>query len=168
MPPGIAVNWCQIIGLHRDPDANRHNSLLSSQRRTLWRRLWASCLFRDRWLSLTLGRPLRIRLGDCDMPFPVAKDVLCDLDSLSSELQVSYVPENLDVMIEHWILLINLSEMLGEILSLLYQDLGKRSTLLQFDELESRLSSFMVPEVHITRQSPLAMFSYYHLQLHLQ
>jgi hypothetical protein len=67
---GVAISWCQIIGPHRDPDAARVNPLVSPQRRHLWRRLWACCIFRDRWLSLTLGRPLRIRLSDCDMPFP--------------------------------------------------------------------------------------------------
>ncbi|KZM27311.1 DNA binding [Ascochyta rabiei] len=165
---GVAISWCHIIGMHRDPDAARVNPLVSPQRRNLWRRLWASCLFRDRWLSLTLGRPLRIRLSDCDMPFPVPQDVLHDLSMLPNALRAFYIPEDLSIMIEHWVLLIRLSRMLGEVLSLFYQQLGVRPTLLQFDALESQLSGFALPEPFKTSPCPLAMFSYYHLQLHYQ
>ena len=165
---GIALNWCQIIGLHRDPDANKPNPLVSPQRRYLWRRMWASCLFRDRWLSLTLGRPLRIRLSDCDMPFPSSQDVLSDTNQLSVELLDEYIPRDLNIMIEHWVLLIRLSSILGEILSLFYQQLGNKATLSQFESLESELNSFSIPELQDAHQSRLAMFSYHHLQLHYQ
>ncbi|KAF9692734.1 hypothetical protein EKO04_008966 [Ascochyta lentis] len=165
---GVAINWCHIIGLHRNPDAARVNPLVSPQRRNLWRRLWASCLFRDRWLSLTLGRPLRIRLSDCDMPFPVPQDVLDDLSALPDMLRDSYVPGDLSIMIEHWVSLIRLSRMLGEILSLFYQQLGVRPTLSQFDTLERELSRFVISEPSEISQSSLATFSYYHLQLHYQ
>lgn len=164
---GVAINWCQIIGLHRDPDAARVNPLVSPQRRHLWRRLWASCLFRDRWLSLTLGRPLRIRLSDCDMPFPVAHDVLIDMETLPSELH-DYLPNDLVFMVEHWVLLIQLSKILGEILFLFYQQLGKRALLSQFQDLEAELTAFVIPEPRSIEQSPFASFSHYHLQLHLQ
>lgn len=165
---GVAINWCHIIGLHRDPDATRMNPLVSPQRRDLWRRLWASCLFRDRWLSLTLGRPLRIRLSDCDMPFPGPQDVLNDLDLLSNELRDSYIPADFSVMIEHWVSLINLSKTLGEILSLFYQQQGTKPTLLQYDALESELGKFTIHEPRGSCQGPLAMFSYYSVQMHYQ
>ncbi|KAH6625113.1 fungal-specific transcription factor domain-containing protein [Boeremia exigua] len=165
---GAAINWCQIIGLHRDPDTTRLNPHVTPERRNLWRRLWASCLFRDRWLSLTLGRPLRIRLSDCDMPYPVSQDVINDLSMLPVNLQKLWVPKGFDVMVEHWILLIRLSRLLGEILSLFYQQLGRLPTVSQFDALESELSAFVIPELHDTHRNPLATFSYYNLQLHLQ
>ncbi|KAF1924065.1 uncharacterized protein M421DRAFT_425082 [Didymella exigua CBS 183.55] len=164
---GVAINWCQIIGLHRDPDAARVNPLVSPQRRHLWRRLWACCMFRDRWLSLTLGRPLRIRLSDCDMPLPVSHDVLVDLEALPSDLH-AYLPGDLVVMVEHWILLIQLCKILGEILLLCYQQLGNRPLLSQFEALETDLNSFSIPELKGTDQGSLASFSYYHSQLHLQ
>ena len=165
---GVAINWCQIIGLHRDPDATKVNPLVSPQRRKMWRRLWASCLFRDRWLSLTLGRPLRIRLSDCDMPFPTSEDVLSELETLPHELRDLYIPKDLKVMVEHWVVLIKLSKILGEILSLFYQQLGQRPTLLQFDTLEAELNNCVIPDTCDNDRGALATFSYYHLQMHLQ
>jgi hypothetical protein len=164
---GIAVSWCQIIGLHRDPDAARVDPLVTPQRRHLWRRLWACCMFRDRWLSLTLGRPLRIRLSDCDMPFPNSHDVTVDLEMLPSELH-AYLPQDLVVMVEHWVLLIALSKLLGEILFLFYQQLGKQPVLTQFEDLEAQLQAFVIPEFPVADSSAPATFSFYHLQLHLQ
>lgn len=124
-------------------------------------------MFRDRWLSLTLGRPLRIRLGDCDMPFPNSHDVNVDLETLPSELHV-YLPQDFVVMVEHWVSLITLSKILGEILSLFYQQLRNQPVLAQFEDLEAQLKLFVIPEIQVTDPSALATFSFYHLQLHLQ
>ena len=86
---------------------------------------------------------------------------------MPSGLRDLYLPKNLDTMVEHWILLIRLSRILGKTLSFFYQQLGTQPTLLQFDNLESELSTLTIPEF-LSTQSPLATFSYYHLQLHLQ
>jgi hypothetical protein len=102
------------------------------------------------------------------MPFPTSQDVLSDADQLSVELWDTYVPKDLNVMVEHWILLIQLSRTLGEILSSFYQQLGHKPMLSQFEGLESELNKFIIPEPHDTHQSRLAMFSYHHLQLHYQ
>jgi hypothetical protein len=102
------------------------------------------------------------------MPFPDSEDVLNELDTLPTKLRDLYVPRGLRIMIEHWVLLIRLSRVLGDILSLFYQQLGKQPTLSQFDTLEAELNSFVIPESFGSHQSALATFSYYHLQLHLQ
>ena len=91
-----------------------------------------------------------------------------DLNLLSSELRNLYVPDDLNVLVEHWVLLIRLSRILGEILALFYQQVADTPTLVQFDNLESELSSIMIPAPHSTHSSRLAMFSYHHLQLHYQ
>lgn len=164
---GVAISWCQIIGLHRDPDAARVNPLVSPQRRHLWRRLWACCIFRDRWLSLTLGRPLRVRLSDCDMPFPKLHDVTVDLEMLPSEL-CAYLPHDFVIMVQHWVLLIALSKVLGEVLFQFYQQLGKQPALTQYEDLEAQLNAFVIPELQGVAPSALSTFRFYHLQLHLQ
>lgn len=102
------------------------------------------------------------------MPFPVLEDVMNDLKLLSSELRNLYIPDDLDIMIEHWILLIRISRMLGEILALFYQQLAHTPTLLQFENLESELGSVIISAPHGAHSSRLSMFSYLHLQLHYQ
>lgn len=102
------------------------------------------------------------------MPFPTSEDVLDDRSELPIEYWNKFVPENLDVMVEHWVLLIRLSSILGEVLSQFYQQLANKPTLLQFEKLEFDLNSFIIPKLRTADQNRLAMFSYNHLQLHLQ
>lgn len=87
---------------------------------------------------------------------------------LSGDRQELWMPADFYIMVKHWVLLVRLSVLLGEILSLFYQQLGRRPTLAEFEHLESELSAFVIPELNNTRHNPLGMFSYYHLQLHLQ
>ena len=162
---GIAISYGQIIGLHRDPDSAKYNPLVSPRRRQLWRRLWASCLYRDRWLSLTLGRPMRIRLCDCNMPFPTIEDVLSDLTDIQLPSKDEFIPWDIDRLAGHWITLLRLSVLLGEVLTLCYE---QSSDLRQFDVLEVELLKFHIPEFDCNLRSRLARFSHYHLQLHHQ
>ncbi|KAF3046851.1 hypothetical protein E8E12_002413 [Didymella heteroderae] len=101
------------------------------------------------------------------MPFPNLHDVTVDLETLHGDLH-AYVPHGFVVMVEHWVLLIALSKILGEILFLFYQQLGKQPTLTQFEDLEAQLNAFMITEPQATDQSAVVTFSYYHLQLHLR
>jgi hypothetical protein len=162
---GVAISFCQIIGIHRNPDSAKQNPLLSPRRRQLWRRLWAGCFYRDRWLSLTLGRPMRIRLCDCDMPFPTSEDVLSDLPMIPSASKSEFIPWDLDQLADHWITLLRLSVLLGEVLTLCYK---QGSDLRQFDTLEVELLKFCIPELDDSLSSRLVCFSHYHLQLHHQ
>lgn len=102
------------------------------------------------------------------MPYPSAQDVTHDLCMLSGSRQELWMPTDFHVMVEHWILLVRLSIVLGEILSLFYQQLGKRPTITQVNDLEAELDRFEIPKFDNSQHSSLGMFSYYHLQLHLQ
>lgn len=102
------------------------------------------------------------------MPFPTSEDVLSELETLPHELRDLYIPKDLKVMVEHWVVLIKLSKILGEILSLFYQQLGQRPTLLQFDTLEAELNNCVISDTCDNDRGALATFSYYHLQMHLQ
>lgn len=108
-----------------------------------------------------------MHLSDCDMPFPESHDVTVDLETLPSELHL-LLPRDFVVMVELWVLLITLSKVLGEVLFLFYQQLGKRPTLTQFEDLEAQLHAFVIPEIQSADPSSLATFNFYHLQLHLQ
>ncbi|GAD98048.1 C6 transcription factor, putative [Paecilomyces variotii No. 5] len=165
---GIAINLCQMLGLHRNPDARRYNSSISDSQRQLWRRLFWSCLFRDRWLSLTLGRPLRICLNDCDIPMPSASDVLDDTKKISQAVSTTYLPGDFAQLAQYWVKLIHLSKLLGAALTLNYQLLGPTPTLQQVEGLGREIEQYKVPEQYEPGLSRLAIFSMYHVQLHFQ
>ncbi|PYH81781.1 putative Zn(II)2Cys6 transcription factor [Aspergillus uvarum CBS 121591] len=106
---GISVTLCQILGLHRNPDAARYNASITDRQRHLWRRLWWTCFFRDRWLSLTLGRPLRIDLDDCDVAMPLVGDLLYDLKHVPESLLSAFIPDEVSLLAEYWIQLIGMN-----------------------------------------------------------
>ncbi|KAG2012664.1 hypothetical protein GB937_007013 [Aspergillus fischeri] len=165
---GIAINLGQIMGLHRDPDAVKFNPSITGRRRALWRRLWWSCFFRDRWLGLTLGRPLRINLLDCDLPMPSTADVLSDLSEVSPSVASLFIPEDLAQLSEYWILLLRLSKILGDALTLSYQPKRPNPTAEQVEAIESELLTLEIPHECASDQSEWARFAVYHLQLHYQ
>ncbi|KAI8720002.1 Zn(2)-C6 fungal-type domain-containing protein [Fusarium sp. LHS14.1] len=165
---GVAVSLCQIIGLHRNPDSVRLNPLINPRRRRMWRRLWGGCLFRDRWLSMTLGRPMRIRLGDCDMPFPTVEDLLGDVAEIPSSLRDAYLPQDLDRLAKYWPILLQLSRLLGDVTVLCYQPNNPPPSLEQCECLEAELSQHCIPDVNNGEESQLERFYYYHAQLHYQ
>ncbi|UKZ45915.1 hypothetical protein TrVGV298_000109 [Trichoderma virens] len=163
---GVAISLCQMLGLHRDPDSVKYNTSLPNHQRHLWRRLWWSCFFRDRSLSLTLGRPLRINLNDCNTPMVSSEDVLSDLAEIPTSIANGYIPDDFAQLAQYWITLIQLSKLLGDVLTLCYQPFGPNPTLRQIELLESKLLQMQIPERYAAEQSRLASFYLYHLQLH--
>ncbi|KAL6897484.1 fungal-specific transcription factor domain-containing protein [Trichoderma evansii] len=162
---GVAISLAQILGLHRDPDSVKFNTSFPSHRRRLWRRLWWSCFFRDRSLSLTLGRPMRINLNDCNMPMASALDVVSDLSQIPTSVAKGYIPEDLPQLAEYWVLLIQLHKLLGDVLTLCYQPFGPSPMLQQIQSLEAKILRFQIPERIGKEQSRIALFYLYHLQL---
>lgn len=162
---GVAISLAQILGLHRDPDSVKFNTSFPNHRRRLWRRLWWCCFFRDRSLSLTLGRPMRINLNDCNMPMASAVDVVSDLSQIPPSVAKGYIPDNLPQLAEYWVLLIQLNKLLGDVLTLCYQPFGPSPTLQQIQSLEADILQFHIPERHGNEQNRLTSFYLYHLQL---
>lgn len=174
---GISVNMCQILGLHRNPDntnstsTTRRNASITDRQRHLWRRLWWTCFFRDRWLSLTLGRPMRIDLNDCDMPMARAEDLLSDLEGVERGVKEAFLPRDLERMAGFWVMLVEMSKVLGKVLKLNYQALRGRPGLGEVEALEAQILSCRCPDVGDDNGSGLsreAFFYVYHLQLHYQ
>jgi hypothetical protein len=69
---GVAVGLAQMLDLHRDPDKSSPN--LTIRQRRMRKRLWWSCVVRDRFASLAIGRPLRILKGFTDVPVMMLSD----------------------------------------------------------------------------------------------
>ncbi|RAL05303.1 Zn(II)2Cys6 transcription factor [Aspergillus ibericus CBS 121593] len=147
---GLSVTLCQILGLHRDPDAARYNTSISDRQRHLWRRLWWTCFFRDRWLSLTLGRPLRIDLDDCDVPMPSVADMLSDLPDVSEPIVATFIPHDLPLLAEYWVRLIEMSRLLGAVLTMNYKTIRPKSSMGRVEALEADILRCGPPDRHDT------------------
>lgn len=165
---GIAINLGQILGLHRDPGMSNHNLSITDRQRSFWRRLWWSCLFRDRWLGLTLGRPLRINLDDCDIHMPVAGDILFDILKSDGSTIAPYIPSDMNKLAEYWVMLIELSCLMGSVLAINRRPAGLKASLGEVEGLERRLLQSRLPDQYEASLTRIARFYSHHIHLHYQ
>lgn len=164
---GVAISLCQIIGLHRTPIPTEASSAEDAQRRRMARRLWWCCFYRDCWLSLTLGRPRRINLDDCDVTMPEENDLLQDAIGLPSELRRVCTEADQLHLAKDWVVLIHLSKLLGEILTWKTRSEPRQPALQQVQDLEAAMERFTFEQSE-PRDSKIATFSLHHLRLHSQ
>jgi Fungal specific transcription factor domain len=136
---GTAISHAQTLGLHRDPDSGQRNPHLNDKSRPLWRRIWWSCFYRDRWLSLFMGRPMRINLRDCDIPMPSPDDIIGDFIDLPPAAWNKFIPCDFNLLAEGWIDFIRLSKTLGEILSTNYAPNSVKPTPPQIETFENEI-----------------------------
>lgn len=74
---GVAISLSHTIGLHRNPEKSM---ALDDKRKKLWKRIWWSCVVRDRLVALGMRRPTRIKSEDCDVPMLALEDFDIDMD----------------------------------------------------------------------------------------
>ncbi|KAF8416411.1 fungal-specific transcription factor domain-containing protein [Tirmania nivea] len=88
---GVAISLSHTIGLHRN---SGKSIALDGKGKKLWKRVWWSCVMRDRLVALGMRRPTRIKSEDCDVPMLTLEDFDIDMDvsniSLLSEEGESY------------------------------------------------------------------------------
>ncbi|KAM0187493.1 hypothetical protein ACHAPI_011128 [Fusarium lateritium] len=127
---GIAHSHAQVLGLHRDPQQLH----ISPEEKRLRRRIWWSCLIRDRLLALGIRRPSRIRHDDFDVAMLAIQDFNLDQasDSLlrllgESKLTLSN-PAARATMAAMCVDLAKLCVCLGDILHSQYSMLGAQPT----------------------------------------
>lgn len=121
---GIAISLSQTLGIHRLQQTTTRGQSFPEARQRLVRRIWWTCLLRDRWLSLAKGRPMRIHHEDCDIPLPVAKDILDELSSVALRARSSFIPAESEVLSKMWVRLVKISATLGNILRVHYRANG--------------------------------------------
>lgn len=136
---GIAISLCQTMGMHRIPSQDNIKHHLLQDRFGLFRRIWWSCFVRDRWLSLSMGRPLRINLDDCDTPMPSAEDVTNELKSLSPQIYQQYIPASSSTLAPLWIKLLKISNALGASIRALYGRLGTEPRIADMKRCEQMI-----------------------------
>jgi hypothetical protein len=165
---GSAISHCQILGLHRDPGTSAYNPHITDRQRSLWRRLWWCCFFRDRWLGLTLGRPLRINLDDSDVSMPLTGDMLFDIDGLSELGSAGHLPSEMPRLSEYWVMLIEMSRQLGDVLIMNYQATRPQGTPDDIAMLEKRLLQCRLPDLYEGGSTRISKFYSNHVHLHYQ
>lgn len=165
---GIAITLCQVLGLHRNPDGSKYNPSVTGRQRMLWRRLWWSCFFRDRWLGLTFGRPFRINIQDCDTPWPRASDLLYDVEATPEFLYAAFVPSEMPRLARYWVTLVELSKLLGDCIIMNYQIQRPKPSIDDVEALETRLSQCELPDKYEKGLTRLAIFYCCHVHLHYQ
>ncbi|CAK7234605.1 hypothetical protein SBRCBS47491_009007 [Sporothrix bragantina] len=152
---GIAISLAQSLGFHRKPSERqlRGNGDNRDRRRTsLIRRIWWTCLLRDRWVSLAKGRPMRIHDEDCDVPMPVREDL--DADFLeASELEEQLIEDTSQrllparaqaaVLGRMWLRMVTISALLGRIVRSHYRVQGPPLRCEDIDNYERELQMYL-------------------------
>lgn len=110
---------------------------------------------------------MRIQLSDCDMPLATVDDVMNDLLGVTDPVRARFVPTGLERLAADWVILIELSKLLGDILMVCY-GLNSRPTISQVEALERQLLELHTPGLDYNQHSRAAVFSHLHLQLHYQ
>jgi hypothetical protein len=67
---GVALSVAQSLGLDRRSEYNK----LPEESKKLRRRLWWSCIMRDREVGMSMGKPLQLKDGEHDVPLLTLED----------------------------------------------------------------------------------------------
>ncbi|KZL82789.1 cutinase transcription factor 1 beta [Colletotrichum incanum] len=143
---GIAISLSHTIGLHRLQMPTDQQTLQGSK--PLWRRLWWSLYTREVWLSLGLGRPMRIALDDFDTPMLAACDSEVILPEVKGKLGRKYLPEELGFLFDTWIAFVGLTAALSNVLATNYRAKGDKPSKADIERSESQIRAYQsrVPE----------------------
>lgn len=90
----VAINLCYSVGLHRDPGPLLQHRFTEAQM-CLWKRIWWFCMQREPRNSFSYGRPMHIRLEDCNVPAPSAEDLWLTVAGLPPSVREEYLPGDL-------------------------------------------------------------------------
>lgn len=162
---GIAISLSQTLGLHRKPQGSNHTQRFSDTQQPLIRRIWWSCLVRDRWISLAKGRPARIHHEDCDIAAPIADDVLNNLVAVTDKTRKRFIPPDSAALADMWISLVRISDNLGKILRIHYSVKGPRSNIEDVDASAQELRSCKPQLDFEDNTSDSVLLNAYHIEL---
>jgi hypothetical protein len=133
---GRTISLAQTFGLHRDP--SKWN--ITENEKSVRIRLWWCCLITDRWSSIAYGTPPHISKGYYDVPQPTVSTLISPRSSAQQKHATTC-----------FVHLCELTELLGDILPLVYQLKPDRDLLsIQVDrfkrdltDIESRLPDWL-------------------------
>lgn len=114
---GVAISLSQSAGLHRD----RGPASISPTQRRLWKRIWWCCFCRDRCISLGMGRPIRIRVADCDVEPLTVNDLACTPPLSRLSAKSSAIIERCNNVAPVFLEIVRIMQPLGDVLTHIYQ-----------------------------------------------
>jgi hypothetical protein len=162
---GIAISLSQTLGLHRCPQLNNRSQQLPDAQQPLIRRIWWSCIVRDRWISLAKGRPMRIHHEDCDIPMATAEDILDNLRVIPTQTRDKFVPPESEMFSKMWINLVEISSTLGRILRIHYRVNGPKVVAEDIHNSAEDLRYCKPQGIHKSNASELLRLHAHHVEL---
>ena len=162
---GIAITLSQTLGLHRCPQLNNRSQRFPEALQPLIRRIWWSCIVRDRWLSLAKGRPMRIHHEDCDVPMPGAEDILNNLNNIPFRIRGKFIPLESELLAKMWINLVEISATLGRILRIHYRVIGPKPVIEDINNHAEELRDCRPRQILTDDASELLHLHEYHVEL---
>ncbi|KDQ12430.1 hypothetical protein BOTBODRAFT_67359 [Botryobasidium botryosum FD-172 SS1] len=149
---GMAIRLAQDMGLHRSLDkwqASGANRFTSAEKETQ-KRIWWSCVFLDRFVAASIGRPVAISEKDYDTALP-SVDQDEDVDMWTSPAPAEgaeAMPDTPCRVITAFNAQAALSEIFGAVLDLAYSVRPSRSRAARRGKLNERLDKwyYQLPE----------------------
>jgi hypothetical protein len=128
-----AVRMAQDLLYYREPKAQPSTAAEAAAMETK-RRIWAVCVFLDRWIQNSLGLPQMIDIEDCDVLIPSPRQVVPGLEPAQWPVNQGYL-----CLIEN----LKLSLIVGRILKIMYGPTGMtRTTDEQLETLLAEMSAW--------------------------
>lgn len=158
---GVAITLSHTVGLHRNSGLGNSTRLdypYFDRQMFTWRRIWWSCFYRQTWLSLSHGRPMRTHLDDYDMPMPLPEDMWTGTAKLPADLRQKYLPRPQDCEALSPIHLANLklSVILAKIIRAHYGPRQAISTVPQIKAVEDMIVQYSrLCQDHCDHPNPL-------------
>ncbi len=165
---GIAISLSQHIGLHRSPQSTSRYQQPAEALQHLARRIWWTCVVRDRWLSLAKGRPMRIHHEDCDVAISVIEDVLNDLDRVSDSIRIRFIPTESRALADMWVSFVKISATLGSILRVHYRVGGPSPDVEDVNRHANELEAYAPKSIISEDSSDVLRLHAYQLDLFYQ
>jgi hypothetical protein len=165
---GIAITLSQTLGLHRCPQINNRSQRFPESQHPLIRRIWWSCVVRDRWLSLAKGRPMRIHHEDCDVPLPGPQDILNNIRAIPASTRIKFIPPESERLATMWITLVKISATLGKILRIHYRANSPKPVVEDIKASAEDLLDCKPQEFLNNDTSHLVLLHAYHVELFYQ
>ncbi|EPE04422.1 c6 transcription factor [Ophiostoma piceae UAMH 11346] len=150
---GVAISLAQSLGFHRRPRrrilAPGTSGQEQDRRERAARRIWWTCLVRDRWVALAKGRPMRIHDEDCDVPLPVQEELMQGYVAAYETRpggDILLPPKQATALGLMWLRLVSISSLLGRIVRAHYRAQGPRPSQHDIDAFERELQMCHPPE----------------------
>ncbi|KAH8678470.1 fungal-specific transcription factor domain-containing protein [Xylariales sp. PMI_506] len=152
MTIGNAIRMAQSLGLHMADAAGLKKR--GKRELEIARRVWSACIFKDRLLSLTFGRPSMIARW---LPNPVPPPLMIDDEFLDTQKKSAPIrPDGKPALLAFFIKSDELYNIVNDVLLVLYMNFGESHgnlvSVLQFDDRLVQWAHSLPEQLHYSPQ----------------